>query len=320
MHFIIKRLWQWIKSLPGKPGGRKIWFPSSAGDYFVRMRGAQHYKREVGPPPPVLIWAFYSGFTSFIAIAVLGIIQRYGAAIKDHHLPFAIAPTGASAVLIFGVPSSPLAQPRNVIIGHMISALIGTFMHELFKHASNSFLWMPGALAVGISIGLMGLTNCYHPPAGATAFIAGYSLPDIQSVGWWFPLYPVLPIVIIMVCIGIILNNFSHVYPVYWFTPVHLSHPIANIPSAPTRSTEAKSTEIEDEEEKPHSEISPSTPNTSSSSSSSEYDNVQEKVIEQTTNDGDAERAWMQVRISELEKELNTLRQKYEKKTHYSGQ
>ncbi|KAJ1784122.1 hypothetical protein LPJ59_006425, partial [Coemansia sp. RSA 2399] len=147
------------------------------------MRGAQHYKHETPPPPSTLVWSTYAGFTSFLAMLIVGVIDKYGAAIKNNHLPFAIAPAGAASVLIFGIPSSPFGQPRNVIVGNMISALVGTFMRELFKHTSHSFNWMPGALAVGISTGLMGITNCYHPPAGAAAFIAGNSESAFKRVG-----------------------------------------------------------------------------------------------------------------------------------------
>ncbi|KAJ2088781.1 hypothetical protein IW138_003955 [Coemansia sp. RSA 986] len=202
------------------------------------MRGAQHYRYETSPPPSTLIWALYSGFTSFLAIVIVGVIDKYGAAIKNHHLPFAIAPAGASSVLIFGVPSSPLGQPRNMIVGHMIAAVIGTFMRELFKHASESFDWMPCALAVGISIGLMGLTNCYHPPAGATAFMAGYSSHTIKRVGWWFPLFPVLSLTLVLLVLGILFNNLARVYPVYWFTAAHFTYQNAHDRKAMAEATE----------------------------------------------------------------------------------
>ncbi|KAJ2780764.1 hypothetical protein H4R18_003276 [Coemansia javaensis] len=219
MWFVMRRMWQWTAALPGERGRRGLRLPRSVCDYARRMRGAQRYRGDAGPPPAQLVWSAFSGVTSFVAIAVLGLIHKYGAAIRDHHLPFAIAPAGATAVLVFAVPASPLAQPRNVVCGHMIAALIGTFMHALFAHVAPSFRWMPGALAVGVSIFLMGLTSCYHPPAGATAFLAGYFSPDIERVGWWFPLYPVLPMSLIMAAVGVILNNICRVYPLYWFTP-----------------------------------------------------------------------------------------------------
>ncbi|KAJ2076743.1 hypothetical protein H4R24_005528, partial [Coemansia sp. RSA 988] len=307
--------------LPGRPGNRKLWIPKSVGDYFARMRGAQHYRGTMKSPPPMLIWSFYSGFTSFISIMVLGLISKYGTSIKDHHLPFAIAPAGATAVLIFAVPSSPLAQPRNVILGHMIAAIIGTFMHALFLNVTDSFQWMPAALSVGISIWLMGLTNCYHPPAGATAFIGGYNAPEIITVGWWYPLYPVLPVSLIMVCVGIILNNICRVYPTYWFTPVHLSKvqtsepPLMSAPGPVIPTGQSSKPE-----ETPHLSLGTqelqtahgtstqsATSLSSSTSSSSLSQNVEDVVNEDAGNEAEAGESWMRLRIHELEKELERL-------------
>ncbi|KAJ2550549.1 hypothetical protein EV175_004022, partial [Coemansia sp. RSA 1933] len=299
MHFIVERLLQWTVSLPGRPGQRRIKFPTSIKDYLERMRGAQCYKHEV-QAPPMLVWSIFSGFTSFLAILVLGVIGKYGAAIKDHHLPFAIAPIGASAVLVFGVPSSPLAQPRNVIVGHMIASVTGALMHQIFKNTGESFWWMPGALAVGISIGLMGLANCYHPPAGATAFIAGFSTSDFAAVGWWFPLYPVLAQVLILVALGVLLNNFARVYPVYWFTAAE--------PPVHSRDTATKS--MEDRSETNSSRIPVPPPQDLSSrlhTTTRASETIEQRVVDMTSNEADAERAWMHARISELEEELARL-------------
>ncbi|KAJ2664361.1 hypothetical protein IWW48_000879 [Coemansia sp. RSA 1200] len=311
------RLWQWTRSLPGRPEQRRIWLPSSVKDYVARMRGAQHYRGETQPPPPMLIWAVYSGFTSFAAILVLGVISKYGKTIKDHHLPFAIAPIGASAVLVFGVPSSPLAQPRNVVVGHMIAALTGTFLHEIFKHTGESLWWLPGSLSVGISIGLMGLTNCYHPPAGATAFIAGFSTSDFARVNWWFALYPVLPQVLILVALGILFNNFSRLYPVYWFTT-------ASFARQPTQNQITPTATVDEEEEASAADIKDDSDRSSLNSSSSSSISAQKRssglrqtpysggtmeqeVIDATGNEADAERAWMQAKIKVLESEVDRL-------------
>ncbi|KAJ1770734.1 hypothetical protein LPJ74_002937 [Coemansia sp. RSA 1843] len=248
----------------------------------MRMRGVQCYKRETRPPPPMLIWAIFSGFTSFLAILVLGVISKYGAAIKDHNLPFAIAPIGASTVLVFGVPSSPLAQPRNVIVGHMIAAVTGSLMHQIFKHTSDSFGWMPGSLSVGISIGLMGLVNCYHPPAGATAFIAGFSTSDFARVGWWFPLYPVLAQVLILVALGVLFNNVARIYPVYWFTSAEFTHQVA-----PNRSPTKGSAEDEDSSDESMAS------DTGTPSSSGSARGIEQRINDMTSNEADAEWAWM---------------------------
>ncbi|KAJ2675332.1 hypothetical protein IWW42_001116 [Coemansia sp. RSA 1085] len=241
---------------------------------------------------------------------VLCLITKYGAAIRDHNLPFAIAPAGASAVLIFAVPASPLAQPRNVIVGHVISALIGTFMNALFRHAAESFRWMPAALAVGISIFLMGLTNCYHPPAGATAFLGGFFASDFEAVRWWFPLYPVLPVALIMVGIGLIVNNICRVYPIYWFTPVHVPKAHSSPQPLPGEYADQANADNLDKELPAAAErgqISPSSvsmqpsPNDSSSSS---VINPEGEVNDEAGNEMETQVAWLRARVHELEMEL----------------
>ncbi|KAJ2900663.1 hypothetical protein IWW38_000336 [Coemansia aciculifera] len=254
------------------------------------MRGVQRYHLEIKPAPPVIAWALFSGLTSFIAMSILGMITKYGAAIKDHHLPFAIAPAGASAVLLYGVPSAPLSQPRNVLVGHMIAAVIGTFMNQLFIDSPESLRWLPGALAVGISIALMGLTNCYHPPAGATAYLAGFYSADYVRVGWWFALYPVLPVFLIMISVALILNNLARVYPVYWFTAV----PMASIIPLAEQKTNVAQIPVQDEE----------------SLRSSVDACGASQVDDHIENEGDADSAWMAARIHELEHELYELRAK----------
>ncbi|KAJ2157226.1 hypothetical protein GGF46_004651 [Coemansia sp. RSA 552] len=315
MNFVFRRLWEWTRELNGRRGRRGLWLPRTPKEYLRRIRGLQRYTGEIPMPPPVLVWSFFSGFTSFMSILTLGVISKYGPAIRDNHLPFAIAPAGASAVLIFGVPSSPLAQPRNVIVGHMIAALIGVFMHALFKHSPESFHWMPAALAVGISIGLMGLTNCYHPPAGATAFIGGYFGPEIEKVGWWYPLYPVLSVSLIMVGIGLILNNICRVYPVYWFTPTDIER-LNRTSLTSEAADEAKATGPETLAPGQAPDIMVSHVNSAStsfdlpdrhsnSSSSSSAASPSRQVNDEAANEAEAEAEWLRTRVRELERQLH---------------
>ncbi|KAJ1881699.1 hypothetical protein LPJ57_001437 [Coemansia sp. RSA 486] len=278
------------------------------------MRGVQHYKGQIKPPPPVLIWSLYSGLTSFIAMAVIGMIHKYGAAIKNHHLPFAIAPTGASAVLLFAVPSSPLAQPRNVILGHVIAAQMGVFMYKAFENVETSLEWLPGALAVGLAIFFMGLTNCYHPPAGATAYLSGYFSADVKRVGWWFPLFPVLSVVLIMVGVAMIVNNICRVYPVYWFTTVHFkdNRPETQVEKEVEREKGKDIEEGGDDNDDGESSTDDSNRNGSRGSGTSSCSvDIQDEVNSIAGNETEAQLAWMQARIHELEHELNSLRAKH---------
>lgn len=81
-------------------------------------------------------------------------------------LPWLVAPIGASAVLVFGVPGSPMAQPWAVIGGNTVSALAGI----LCVHALGSEPWVAG-LAVGLAIAAMFTLRCLHPPGGACALV-----------------------------------------------------------------------------------------------------------------------------------------------------
>ncbi|KAJ2382242.1 hypothetical protein GGI23_007407 [Coemansia sp. RSA 2559] len=192
----------------------------------------------------------------------------------------------------------------------MISAVVGTFMRELFKHASDSFNWMPGALAVGISTGLMGITNCYHPPAGATAFMAGYSSSAFKRVGWWFPLFPVLPLNLVLLALGLLFNNIARVYPVYWFTAAHFTYrPAYDQMMVPEPSKEINSPHktMADEESSANSSATSLGISVGVPLISRTRESIGQHVNDMAGNEADAERAWMYARICELETEIRRL-------------
>jgi len=93
---------------------------------------------------------------------------------------------GASAVLLYGAPRSPLAQPRNLIGGHLVSAVIGVSAWMLFQQ----YPWLAAALAVATAIAAMHLTRTLHPPGGATALIAVIGSDKIHDLGYLYVLLP----------------------------------------------------------------------------------------------------------------------------------
>jgi CBS domain-containing membrane protein len=125
-------------------------------------------------------------------------------------LPWLAAPIGASAVLLFAVPASPMAQPWPIIGGNSLSALTGFAVGDALGH---------GAIACGIgvalAIGVMSVTRSLHPPGGAAALtgVIGGSL--VSDAGWWFPLAPVALDAIVLVAIGWAFHRFvsGHPYP-----------------------------------------------------------------------------------------------------------
>lgn len=124
-------------------------------------------------------------------------------------LPLIVAPMGASAVLVFAVPASPLAQPWPVIGGNTISALVGIF----FAQAVSS-PHLAAGLAVGFAILAMSLTRCLHPPGGAAALTAVIGGPAIMSAGYSFAFLPIAVNAVSLVAIGVIYHLASgHSYP-----------------------------------------------------------------------------------------------------------
>jgi len=112
---------------------------------------------------------------------------------------------GASSVLIYGAINSPLAQPRNLIGGHIVSAIIGVTVHKLIPNE----IWLSSALAVALSIVFMQITKTLHPPGGATALIANIGSEKIKALGYIYVLSPVLTGVLILFLVALIFNNIT---------------------------------------------------------------------------------------------------------------
>ncbi len=146
-----------------------------------------------------------SGFGGAVAIfGVLGLTRFYEQELQVHLL--LIASMGATAVLLFAAPHSPLSQPWNVIGGHVASALIGVF---IYQQISNPVIG--GALAVGMAITAMYYLRCLHPPGGATALIPFIGGAVADSYGFAFALFPVGFGAVLIVMIAVIFN-----YPFAW--------------------------------------------------------------------------------------------------------
>lgn len=124
-------------------------------------------------------------------------------------LPAIVAPMGASAVLVFAVPASPLAQPWPVIGGNTLSAFVGI---------AAAVALGAGPLAAGVAVGaailVMSIARCLHPPGGAAALTAVIGGPAVAAAGWRFALAPVALDSLILVGCGVLFHRLSgHRYP-----------------------------------------------------------------------------------------------------------
>ncbi len=98
---------------------------------------------------------------------------------------------------------SPLAQPRNLIGGHVISALVGVSAAKLFP----DMIWLASALAVALSIVMMQITKTLHPPGGATALIANVGTEKIKTLGYFYVINPVLLGCFVLLLVAFFVNN-----------------------------------------------------------------------------------------------------------------
>jgi CBS domain-containing membrane protein len=135
------------------------------------------------------------GVTGYVSWLLLG---------TTTHLPFLIAPIGASAVLLFAIPSSPLAQPWSIVGGNTLSALAGVGVAHVIHDP-----WMASGVAVALAIIVMSFTRCLHPPGGAAALLG---VMGIAPVGAAVALYPVIPMAvnsILLVSTGLLFHRAS---------------------------------------------------------------------------------------------------------------
>ena len=177
--------------------------------FFSKMKGVT-----TSPPRPPLKAIFVAWIGACIAIGAIGALERWVAGPEG--LPMLIGSFGASAVLAFGAIKSPLAQPRNLVGGHVVSAFVGVACAQGFP---ADLTWLAAAVAVATAIALMHLTKTLHPPGGATALIAVISGEPIRQLGYLYVLVPCLAGALIMLAVALLVNNIPREsrYPQCWW-------------------------------------------------------------------------------------------------------
>lgn len=134
-----------------------------------------------------------------LGILITALISHWFAGTESIN-PWLIAPLGASAVLVFALPASPLAQPWSVIGGNTVSALVGIACAIYIPDPA----WA-GAVAVGLAIAAMFSLRCLHPPGGATALFAVLA----HTTSFHFAIFPVLLNSALMVFAGVVYNSLT---------------------------------------------------------------------------------------------------------------
>lgn len=138
-----------------------------------------------------------------LAITLLGGISRWS------HYPLVVAPLGASSVLLFGHPSSPLAQPRNLVLGNTLGALVSVACVATLGGEP----WVMG-LAVGLTIALGQALRCLHPPAGAVALLG-----VLLRAKPMFVVMPILSGSLLLLALAVVFSRLRgdrEPYPQHW--------------------------------------------------------------------------------------------------------
>lgn len=176
-------------------------------NYFSKMKGTTQ------SPPMVslieIIWSWIGAFLGIASVAVINFIS-----LEETDLIMIIGSFGASAVLIYGATKSPLAQPRNLIGGHIISAIIGVTTYKIF----HNHMWLAASVAVATAIAVMHATKTLHPPGGATSLIAVIGSQKIHNLGYLYVIIPAGLGALIMLVVALLVNNIPQKrrYPEFW--------------------------------------------------------------------------------------------------------
>lgn len=154
-----------------------------------KKRRSAFFRRNLRPIS--LKSAVLAGIGGFSGIALLGLL--WGATT----IPLLIAPFGATCVLLFAAPSSPMAQPANVIGGHLVTTSIAVFLADILPNGA----WYAVPFAVGLAIAAMALLRLTHPPAGANPIVA--STGEIETA---FLVVPVMLGAVLLVIVATVFH------------------------------------------------------------------------------------------------------------------
>ena len=159
--------------------------------------------------PPLL-----GGVGAGVTIAILAYITFQSILSGENYGLWLVTTFGSTVVLVFGYPENNFAQPKNVLLGHILCTLVGIIFVTLFKITQDrSIFFLMVGLAVGISVALMMVFKITHPPAGGNTIIVMIAQDSFQ-----FLIFPIIMGAITIIIGGTIYNRFilKKKYPLKW--------------------------------------------------------------------------------------------------------
>ncbi len=160
--------------------------------------------------PPLL-----GGIGAGVTIGILAYITFQSTLAGSVYGLWLAASFGSSVVVVFGYPENEFAQPKNVLLGHLLCALIGVIFVTLFKISQDRMIFfLAVGLAVGLAVMLMMAFKITHPPAGGNTIVVMLAQDSFQ-----FLIFPIMVGAVTIIIGGIIYNRFilKKNYPLEWF-------------------------------------------------------------------------------------------------------
>ncbi|KAK9896270.1 hypothetical protein P389DRAFT_76999 [Cystobasidium minutum MCA 4210] len=162
---------------------------------------------------------------SFIGVALVAVMARSQPFLR-RRAPVVLASFGAEAVLLYASPTSPVVQPRNIMIGNCMSAVIGVALAKGFTQLSDFTIedngnvnWAAASLAIACAIAVMQIFYVVHPPGGASAVLP-VTIAAVYNLNWFY-IAQIAGASGIMLAWGLIINNIGKgSYPTFWISPV----------------------------------------------------------------------------------------------------
>lgn len=182
------------------------------GAYLRKMKGTGKMAPRLGWREGVLADVLWAWVGATLGIGVCAYLSHH--LFEPYNASLLIGSFGASAVLVYGAIESPLAQPRNLVGGHVLSAVVGVVCYKLFGPG-----WVAPAMAVSLAIAAMIVTHTVHPPGGASALIAVIGTDRVHDLSFLYPFVPVGLGALVLLIIALLVNNVPRhrQYPAYWY-------------------------------------------------------------------------------------------------------
>ncbi|GAA5821840.1 hypothetical protein JCM11251_004738 [Rhodosporidiobolus azoricus] len=180
------------------------------------------------PPPPLskkvvnkLFNMLLTLIGSFFGAAFVSLSAR-SPFLSSRNAPLIVGSFGAEGVLLYAAHTAPLTQPKNVLFGNTISAILGVAVAKAFMQIDGFEVgdiygknWAAAATSLAVSLFVMQLFEVTHPPGGATALLA-VTVPQVSQVGWWY-VPQIMVGSLLMLTWALIINNVGgRRYPTRW--------------------------------------------------------------------------------------------------------